>query len=437
MPLILNGTTGISGVDGSAGTPSYQGTDTNTGIFYPAADTIAFAEGGVEVARFNSSGNLGIGTTNPTYKLQVNGGTGTNAGPLSLDGTTTSSIFFVTNATNGAFNGLTITGDPLILGVQNQSLLVGVHDGSAIRFGDTDMRFGTDSNERMRLDSSGNLGIGNTPSAWGGTHKAIQLGSGGNQGAIVGQTNANAISLVSNGSFNGTNWIYGNSVPSGLYTISQNQHIWYRAPTGTTGNAISYTENMRIDAAGIVLISTTSTGNVNGLAPKLAVNGGVSVVGGVTQTALLEQGILTNDSGGNNNYWQFLGRFSANQGGAICAIRYYYHVGFNSNNVQNGIIDIFFKTANGTSSQSGSTGPFYGDGQYFKLGPQSVNAVRVVQQPNIVDFDIYVQMGNFSNQSFYTVATSGGTYWTDSGTGSTSAPTGNFITLTANNITYT
>ena len=48
MPLILSGTAGVSGVDGSAGTPSYQGTDTNTGIFYPAADTIAFAEGGAE-----------------------------------------------------------------------------------------------------------------------------------------------------------------------------------------------------------------------------------------------------------------------------------------------------------------------------------------------------------------------------------------------------
>jgi len=61
MSLILSGTDGLSDVDGSASTPAIRGTDTNTGIFFPAADTIAFAEGGAEVARFDSSGNLGIG----------------------------------------------------------------------------------------------------------------------------------------------------------------------------------------------------------------------------------------------------------------------------------------------------------------------------------------------------------------------------------------
>ena len=110
MPLILNGTTGVSGVDGTAGTPAAQGSDTNTGVFYgtdtvsistggtarvvvnssgqtvlgagtaalpavtttgdtntgvffPAADTVAFAEGGVESARFDSSGNFLVGLT--------------------------------------------------------------------------------------------------------------------------------------------------------------------------------------------------------------------------------------------------------------------------------------------------------------------------------------------------------------------------------------
>jgi len=64
MPVTINGTTGIAGVDGSASTPAVQGTDTNTGIFFPAADTIAFGEGGAEVARFDSNGSLLIATTN-------------------------------------------------------------------------------------------------------------------------------------------------------------------------------------------------------------------------------------------------------------------------------------------------------------------------------------------------------------------------------------
>jgi hypothetical protein len=58
MSLILSGSDGLSDVDGSAATPAIRGTDANTGIFFPTADTIAFATGGTEDARFNSAGNL-------------------------------------------------------------------------------------------------------------------------------------------------------------------------------------------------------------------------------------------------------------------------------------------------------------------------------------------------------------------------------------------
>lgn len=63
------GTVNVSGLAnevpaGSAGAPAiYPTGDTNTGIFFPAADTIAFAEGGSEAARFDASGNLLMGTT--------------------------------------------------------------------------------------------------------------------------------------------------------------------------------------------------------------------------------------------------------------------------------------------------------------------------------------------------------------------------------------
>lgn len=58
MPVTINGSTGIAGVDGSAGIPAVQGADTNTGMFFPALDTIAFAEGGTEVLRINSSAQV-------------------------------------------------------------------------------------------------------------------------------------------------------------------------------------------------------------------------------------------------------------------------------------------------------------------------------------------------------------------------------------------
>jgi hypothetical protein len=69
MSLILSGTDGLSEVDGSAATPAIRGTDANTGIFFPAADTIAFSEGGAEAMRINSSGQVGIGTSSPDTPL--------------------------------------------------------------------------------------------------------------------------------------------------------------------------------------------------------------------------------------------------------------------------------------------------------------------------------------------------------------------------------
>ena len=64
----LSGTLGVTGVStfaaGSAAAPSITTTgDTNTGVFFPAADTIAFSEGGAEAMRIDSSGRVLIAAT--------------------------------------------------------------------------------------------------------------------------------------------------------------------------------------------------------------------------------------------------------------------------------------------------------------------------------------------------------------------------------------
>ena len=86
MSITINGSTGISGVDGSSTTPAFQGTDTNTGIFFSAADTIDFTEGGTTVGQFDSSANFkfnsGYGSVATAYgcRAWVNfNGTGTVA----------------------------------------------------------------------------------------------------------------------------------------------------------------------------------------------------------------------------------------------------------------------------------------------------------------------------------------------------------------------
>jgi len=70
----LVATTLITTGTGAAATPAIvPAGDTNTGIFFPAADTIAFAEGGTEAIRIDSSGNVGIGTTSPRNTLEISG----------------------------------------------------------------------------------------------------------------------------------------------------------------------------------------------------------------------------------------------------------------------------------------------------------------------------------------------------------------------------
>jgi len=125
---------------GSVSTPSitFDG-DVNTGIFSPAADTIAFAEGGSEAARIDSSGRLLVGTSS----ARTWGGI---TGQFLLEGTgyNSSSPFFIANANDnyGAFLTLgktrgTSVGSNTV--VQNNDYLGEVSfaggDGSTLRQG--------------------------------------------------------------------------------------------------------------------------------------------------------------------------------------------------------------------------------------------------------------------------------------------------------------
>jgi hypothetical protein len=106
----------------------------------------------------------------------------------------------------------------------------------------------TIGNSNLINDASGNLGLGVTPSAWSIISPIMQFGTGG---AFIGaQGNANVIRAGVNAYFNGSNWIYTNTDFASYYETGSGAFKWFTAPSGTAGNAISFTQAMTLFANG-------------------------------------------------------------------------------------------------------------------------------------------------------------------------------------------
>ena len=106
----------------------------------------------------------------------------------------------------------------------------------------------------LTLNSSGNLGLGVTPSAWSGNWKAIQLNGGSIFNYLtseihLGQNFYYSTSAIAN---------YQNNGFASDYWQYNGQHIWMTAPSGTAGSAISFTQAMTLFANGGLGLNTTT-----------------------------------------------------------------------------------------------------------------------------------------------------------------------------------
>jgi hypothetical protein len=117
----------------------------------------------------------------------------------------------------------------------------------------------TGGTERARVDSSGNMGLGVTPSAWGTYSGVLDLKGNGSLAAFN-----QAVTLWANAFYNGTNIIYKTSTGAGFYQIAANQHQWYNAPSGTAGGTVTMTQAMTLDASGNLGVGTTSPNGYSG-----------------------------------------------------------------------------------------------------------------------------------------------------------------------------
>jgi hypothetical protein len=150
----------------------------------------------------------------------------------------------------------------------------------------------TIGNSNLINDASGNVGLGVTPSAWGVNFKALQIG---NRAAL--STDSGISTALTNNAFhNGTNFTYSQTATALLYRQEGGQHEWFNAPSGTAGNAISFTQAMTLTAAGRLLINTPTESTF-----QLDVNGPGRFSGDLNGSGINAVGTTLN----NNNAFRF------------------------------------------------------------------------------------------------------------------------------------
>ena len=135
----------------------------------------------------------------------------------------------------------------------------------------------TNSAERMRLDSSGNLGLGVTPSGWA-TVTALQV-KNAHFGGYSDQAYFGANAYYSGG------WKYISTARATRVEQYNGEHQWYTSPSGTAGNAISFTQAMTLDANGYLLLGATSVGLQNNNSIQLAAGAGYGIYSHINGTA--------------------------------------------------------------------------------------------------------------------------------------------------------
>jgi len=141
-PIIVSNTFAIPA--GSVGAPALSPVgDTNTGIYFPAADEIGISTNGVERIRVISTGGVGIGTSSPNDLIH---GAGNNA-YLRLSRTTFGSE------------------SNIIVGPENGSNAI--YSRGALFSDAMPLRFVIGNDEGMRIDTSGNLLVGTTTTTQG------------------------------------------------------------------------------------------------------------------------------------------------------------------------------------------------------------------------------------------------------------------------------
>jgi hypothetical protein len=239
----------------SGSSTTYQ---TGLGCF---GDNLLFNNGG-ERMRIDSSGNVGIGASSPLgiFHVQPSSGFSTTYNNYSGDGLFIDS----SNATAGAGNfGGAITWSRMTSPSGRKAAIAVFQDTADVDenglafFVSNTTTLTSPLAEAMRIDSSGNVGIGVVPKAWNSNNTALQIGDAG---VLFASTNDSFVGLSANAYFDSTNsrYEYINTDFATMYQQLDGTHVWSTAASGSADAEITFSEAMRIDASGNLFVGTTT-----------------------------------------------------------------------------------------------------------------------------------------------------------------------------------
>ena len=271
----------------------YHDATTSMSFGTTTAHTLTLRTNDTDRVSFDSSGNVnfdsntlyvdaannrvGVGTATPGTALEVGAGSGS---PFArINGSTTAGQgggFMIARAgteIGGVFSGSWATSGAGPL----NSVFVGTTTAEALLFG-------INYTEKMRLDASGNLGLGVTPSAWNSAYKTLDFSWASlssenvNQGGMRLNVNAYADSSGYN------NWYRKQAAHATSYKQNDGVHSWYTAGSAAAGTSITFTQAMTLDASGNLGVGTTPSYklDVDGAGRLGLINRNVSYVQGTT-----------------------------------------------------------------------------------------------------------------------------------------------------------
>jgi hypothetical protein len=270
-------TTKISRDGGSAGTQGYLTTGfsaigysggTGADAYMVSEHGFGFAvNAGTSAMTITDGGLVGIGTSSPAYKLEVE--------------SSSDADLVQVQSTASANNTV------LRLGISGNDAVISGSGGSS-----GNLAFKTYGTERMRIDSSGNVGIGKTPLG-NNLSPTLEIVSGGTMFGY-----GDAMYLTGNLYYNG-GWKAIATGAGSSMILDASGPKFYTNASASAGGAVTPTERMRIDSGGRVLINTSSGSYTH--------DKGLRVVSSEVGSHVLDAAVSIEGSGGDFYPINFVG----------------------------------------------------------------------------------------------------------------------------------